>query len=102
MGIALLDFVEQRRHLLKQASWKHAGEPASGRFACWVHVALYCFRLKEAHSYRETPNLLRHLIEVRDALGLNRDDLPDYSITYKSSDRLRIWVGRALLRVSAQ
>ncbi len=29
----LLDFVEQCRHLAKQALGKHAGEPASGGFA---------------------------------------------------------------------
>ena len=102
MEIDLLDFVEQCRHLAKQALGKHAGEPASGGFARWVHVVLHCFRLEEGHSYRETPNRLKYLTEIRDALGLDRDDLPDYSTIYKSFDRLKMWVWRALLRVSAQ
>jgi IS5 family transposase len=102
MEIDLLDFVKQCRHLAKQALGKYAGEPASGGFARWKHVVLHCFRLEEGHSYRETPNRLKYLTEVRDALGLDRDDLPDYSTIYKSFDRLKMWVWRALLRVSAQ
>ena len=102
MKVDLLDFVEQCRHLAKQALGKHAGEPASGGFARWVHVVLHCFRLQKGHSYRETPNRLKYMDEVRDALGLDRDDLPDYSTIYKSFDRLKMWVWRALLRVSAQ
>jgi len=30
--------------------------------------------------------------EVRDALGPDRDNLPDYSTIYKSFDRLKMWV----------
>ncbi|WP_233565439.1 IS5 family transposase [Halorubrum sp. Atlit-26R] len=81
---------------------KHAGEPASGGFARWVHVVLHCFRLEENHSYRETPNRLEYMAEVRDALDLDQDPLPDYTTLYKSFDRLKMWVWRALLRVSAQ
>ena len=102
MEIDLLDFVEQCRHLAKQALGKHAGEPASGGFARWVHVVLHCIRVEEGHSYRETPNRLKYMTEIRDMLGLGRDDLPDYSTIYKSFDRLKMWVWRALLRVSAQ
>ncbi|ELY98253.1 ISH9-type transposase [Natrialba chahannaoensis JCM 10990] len=40
--------------------------------------------------------------EVRDVLDLDQDELPDYSTIYKSFDRLKMWVWRALLRVSAQ
>ena len=102
MEIDLLDFVKQCRRLAKQALGKHAGEPASGGFARWVHVVLHCFRLEEGHSYRETPNRLMYMAEIRDVLGLDRDGLPDYSTIYKSFDRLKMWVWRALLRVSAQ
>jgi len=102
MEIDILDFIEQCRHLAKQALGKHAGEPASGGFARWVHVVLHCFRVEETHSYRETPNRLKYMDEVRDALGLDRDDLPDHTTIYKSFDRLKMWVWRALLRVSAQ
>jgi len=56
--VDLLDFVEQCRRLVKQALEKHAGEPASGGFARWVHVVLHCFRVEGDHSYRETPNRL--------------------------------------------
>ena len=102
MEIDILDFIEQCRHLAKQALGKHAGEPASGGFARWVHVVLHCFRLEEGHSYRETPNRLKYMTEICDVLGLDRENLPDYSTIYKSFDRLKMWVWRALLRVSAQ
>src|SRR6056297_589357 len=94
MEIDILDFVEQCRDLAKQALGKHAGEPASGGFARWVHVVLHCFRLEEGHSYRETPNRLKYMTEVRDVLGLDRENLPDYSTIYKSFDRLKMWVWR--------
>ncbi|GAB7011477.1 hypothetical protein JCM31271_34200 [Halorubrum trueperi] len=42
------------------------------------------------------------MAEVRDALDLDRDDLPDHTTIYESFDRLKIWVWRALLCVSAQ
>jgi len=76
MEVDLLDFVEQCRRLVKQALGKHAGEPASGGFARWKHVVLHCFRLEDGHSYRETPNRLKYMSEVRNVLGLDRDDLP--------------------------
>jgi len=41
------------------------------------------------------------MTEICDVLGLNPDDLPDYTTIYKSFDRLEMWVQRALLRVSA-
>ena len=99
MGVYLLDFVEQCRHLVKQSLGKRAGEPASGGFARRKHVVLYCLRLEDGHSYRETPNRLKYIAEIRDALSLDRDDLPDCSTIYKSFDRLKMWVWRALLRV---
>jgi len=42
------------------------------------------------------------MAEIRDVLSLDRDDLPDYSTIYKSFDRLKMWVWRALLRVGRQ
>jgi len=99
MEIDILDFVEQCRRLVKQALGKHAGEPASGGFARWVRVVLHCFRVEEEHSYRETPNRLKYMAELRDILELDQDDLPDYTTIYKSFDRLKMWVWRALLRV---
>ena len=42
------------------------------------------------------------MTEICDALGLNPDDLPNFTTLYKSFDRLEMWVWRALLRVSAQ
>jgi hypothetical protein len=68
MEVDLFDFVEQYRHLVRQALGKHAGEPASGGFARWKHVVLHCFRLEEDHSYRETPNRLEYMAEIRDVL----------------------------------
>jgi IS5 family transposase len=102
MEVDLLDFVEPCRQLVKQALGTHAGEPASGGFARWKHVVLHCLWLEDDHSYRETLNRLKYMAKIRDALGFDRDDLPDYSTIYKSFDRLKMWVWRALLRVSAQ
>ena len=31
------------------------------------------------------------MAEIRNVLGLDRDDLPDYSTIYKSFDRLKMW-----------
>jgi hypothetical protein len=42
------------------------------------------------------------MTEIRDVLGLERDDLPDYSPIYKPFDRLKMWVWRALLRGNSQ
>ena len=42
------------------------------------------------------------MAEFRDILELEKDDLLDYTTIYKSFDRLKMWVWRALLRVSAQ
>jgi IS5 family transposase len=39
---------------------------------------------------------------MRDILDLDQAELPDYTTIYKSFDRLKMWVWRALLRVSAQ
>jgi len=102
MEVDLLDFVEQCRHSAKQALGKHAGELASGGFARWIHVVLHCFRLEEGHSYRETPNRLEYIAEICGALNLDQDESPDYTTIYKSFDRLKMWVWRALLRISAQ
>ena len=102
MEVDLLEFIEQCRHPAKQALGKHAGEPASGGFARWKHVDLHCFRLEDGHSCRETPNRLEYMTEMCEVLGLDPDDLPDFTTLYKSFDRLEMWVWRALLRVSAQ
>jgi len=101
MEVDLLDFAEQCRRPVKQALGKHAGEPASGGFARWKHVVLHCLRLEDGHSYRETPNRLKYMAEIRDALGLDPDDLPDYSTIYKSFDRLKMWVWGAAARFRA-
>jgi len=69
MEVDILDFVEECQHLAKQALGNHAGEPASGRFARWIHVVLHCFRLEEEHSFRETPNRLKYMTELRGAVS---------------------------------
>ena len=48
------------------------------------------------------PNQLEYMGEGRDALELDQDDLPDHTTIYESFDRLKMWVWRALLRISAQ
>jgi hypothetical protein len=63
---------------------KHGGEPASDGSARWKHVGLHCFRLEEGHSYRETPNRLKYMTEICDALGLDPYDLPEFTTIYKA------------------
>ena len=48
------------------------------------------------------PNRLEYMAKIRDVLELDQDDLPDYSTIYKSFDRLKMWVWRALLRVPCE
>jgi IS5 family transposase len=102
MEIDILDFVEECRHLAKQALGKHAGEPASGGFARWKHVAIHCFRREEGHSFRETENRLEYMTALLEVLDLEEGDVPDFTTLNKSFDRFKMWVWRALLRVSAQ
>ena len=72
MEIDILDFVEECRHLAKQALGKHAGEPASGGFARWkhVHVVIHCFRREDGRSFRETENRLEYLTALLEVLDL--------------------------------
>jgi len=72
MEIDLLDFVEQCRRLAKQAFGKACGRACQSGFDRWVHVVLHCIQLKDGHSYRETLNRLKYMIEIRDVLGLGR------------------------------
>jgi len=102
MEIDILDFVEECRHLAKQALGKHAGEPASGGFARWKHVVIHCFRREEGHSYRETENRLEYMTALLEVLDLEEGDIPDFTTLNKSFDRFKMWVWRALLRASAQ
>jgi hypothetical protein len=48
------------------------------------------FQVEETHSYRETPNRLQYMTEIRDVLDLDRDDLPDHTTLYKSFYRLKM------------
>jgi hypothetical protein len=73
MEVHLLDFVEQCRQLVNQALGKH--------------VVLHDIRLEEGHSYRETPDWLKFMTEFCDVLGLDSDDLPDFTTLYKLFDR---------------
>ncbi len=50
MEISLLDFVQECRHLVKQALGKRAGEPAAGGLARWKHVVLHCTRIEDDYS----------------------------------------------------
>ena len=102
MEIDILDFIEKCRHLAKQALGKHAGEPASGGFARWKHVVIHCFRCEEGHSFRETENRLEYMTALLEVLDLEEGDVPDFTTLNKSFDRFKMWVWRALLRVSAQ
>jgi hypothetical protein len=100
--IDLLDFVEWFKRLAKQALGKHAGEPATGGFARWKHVVIHGVRLEEEHSFREAANRLQYIGDILDVLELEKSDVPDYTTLNKSFDRLKMWVWRALLRVSVQ
>lgn len=101
-AVDLLDFVRECKRLVKQALGRHVSEPATGGFARWVHVVIHCYRIEDEHSYRKTENRLEYLTKIREALDLDRGDVPEYTTIYKSFDRLKMWVWRALLRLSAQ
>ena len=100
--VDLLDFVETFKRLAKQALGKHAGEPVTGGFARWKHVVIHGFRREEEHSFRETENRLEYMGEIREVRELEKGDVPDYTTLNKSFDRFKMWVWRALLRISAQ
>ena len=72
------------------------GRACQGGFARWIHVILHCSRAEKTHSYRETPSRLKYMDQVRDALDLARDDLPDQTTVYNSLDRLKMWIWWAL------
>jgi hypothetical protein len=74
MEVDILDFVEECRHLAKQALGKHAGEPASGGFARWKHVVIHCFRREEGHSFRETENRLEYMTALQEVLDLEEGE----------------------------
>jgi IS5 family transposase len=97
-----LNFVETFKHLAKQALGEHAREPATGGFARWKHVVIHGFRREEGYSFRETENRLKYMSDIREGLELNKGDVPDYTTLNKSFDRFKMWVWRALLRISAQ
>lgn len=100
MKVDIPDLIEQCRDLAKLG--KHAGEHTNGGFACWVHVVLCYFRLEDGHRHRETPNRLKYMAGVRDALNSDQDNIPDHTTRYKPFDRSKMWVWLALLRGSAQ
>jgi len=79
-----------------RASPSATGSPA-GFTTSWHY-----FRVEETYSNRGTPNRLKYMAELRDALDFYRDELPDHTTLYKSFDRLKMWARRALLYVSAQ
>ncbi len=61
MEIDILDFVEECRHLAKQALGKH------------VHVVIHCFRREDGRSFRETENRLEYLTALLEVLDLGGD-----------------------------
>jgi hypothetical protein len=64
----------------------------NGGFSRWKHVVLHYFRLEGDHRYPETPNRLEYMTEICDALSLDPDNLPDFTMIYKSFDQLEMWV----------
>jgi len=47
MEVDILDFVEECRHLTKQALGKHAGDPAAGGLARWKMSLFTVFGVKK-------------------------------------------------------
>jgi len=60
------------------------GRARQWRVRPWVHVVLHCFRVEEEHSYRETPNRLEYMAELRELLDLDQNKLPDYTALLNS------------------
>ena len=101
MSVDLLGFVTRCKRITKQALGRHAGEPASGGFARWVHVTIHCLQIEEGYTYREVVNRLQYNVEVSDALGIDPENVPEFTTIYRSFDRYVMGVWRALLRASA-
>lgn len=102
MSVDLLDLVKEVKRLGKQALGKRAGEPASGGYARITHLVLNCIRINEGYGYRKTINRVSYFTEVCEVLGLDPENLPDFTTLYKSFDRLEMWVLRTLLRLSSE
>jgi IS5 family transposase len=96
-------FVEQCRDLAKEVV---AGQPRKplrrGRdgFADWVMLTILCLREREMETFRSVVDKLRVMQPVRDALGLECEELPDPSTVCKAMDRLSMAICRKLLRRS--
>jgi len=102
MGVALLDLVETALRVAKQALGNRAGKPDSGGLARETHIVAHCIRKEESHSYAELVDRLSLMPDVCDRLGISSDAPPDPTTFYHSFDRYKMYIWRALLRVSAQ
>ena len=102
MAVDLLDFVTKCKRVAKQTLGRYAGESASGGFARWVHVTIHCLRIEEEYTYREVVNRIQYNAEVCDVLGIDSENVPEFTTIYRSFDRYVMRVWRALLRASAQ
>jgi len=97
MEVDLLDFVEQCRRLVKTSVGEstRASPPAAGSVG--TTIVLHCLRLEDGHSYRRNAESADGIWPRFVTHSADPDDLPDYSTIYRSFDRLKMWVWRALL-----
>jgi hypothetical protein len=91
---------------ISQKSVGNGSEPAvkkgEGGYADWVIVAIHGLREYLGHTYRQLLDVLREMPRIVAKLGLNTDELPDFTTicTRKQQLEMRIW--RVLLRLSAE
>ncbi len=73
-----------------------------GGFADYAVVSLHCLRIYLEKSYREALDLLSEMPQMLAKIGLDAAALPDHSMLVEPFDRIKMWVCRVLLRLSAQ
>ena len=79
-----------------------AAPDSGGGFSEAFQIATNMLRIGAEETYRSLETLLEQMPGIRDALGINRDDVPDSSTVCKWYQDVMMEVWRLLLRHSAE
>ena len=79
-----------------------AFQPGEGGYAEWLIVALHGLREYLDHPYRRLLDVLYEMPRIVGILGLEPDELPDFSTVCARYQRLKMPIWRVLLRLSAE
>jgi IS5 family transposase len=78
-----------------------AYEPGDSGYADWVIVAIHGLREYLDHPYRRLLDVLYEMPRIDRILGLQPDELPDFSTVCARKQRLKMPIWRSLLQLSA-